>query len=235
MFVAGPVGPEPTELNLEDSANRQSRGEKTGRYSWFRRSPRHSSISERRQISLKEAILSSRSPLSWYHVPDRAIEEVRGIFVLGVLATLLVLIVEPGLQVQSRLPSEVLLLLEVLILYWGSYAFTMAIGVSYDILGVTVGRMAAWIGHSLFFYSLLATSVIAFLAVTNALPFGFKIQLLRPFGPALFFTILLLYFAGGLPRFIRYLCKQPRKLPSRGRILTEVVFVLLGVPLIVIP
>ena len=84
-------------------------------------------------------------------------EEIRGMFVIGVVATLWALLSQPSLGLSAKLPLEVVAILYIVMLYWGLYAFFMAIGMSSDILNADLAQWAAWIGHSLFRFSVVAT------------------------------------------------------------------------------
>jgi hypothetical protein len=55
-------------------------------------------------------------------------EEVRGLFVLGIIAVLIVLNTQP-------LPSVFRVLVDTLLGFWGGYAFLTVVGLSEDIFG----------------------------------------------------------------------------------------------------
>jgi len=161
-------------------------------------------------------------------------EETRGIFVLGVIATLWAVLNEPGLGVSTRLPLEAVAVLYIVMLYWGLYAFFMAIGVSSDILVIGVARWATWIGHSLFRFSLGATFAIAGIVLIDAGPFGFKIYLLHPLGLSVLSLLWVMYFVGQVPDFIRYLRAKPRRQLTRNDVITPVSFILFSIPLLIL-
>jgi hypothetical protein len=162
-------------------------------------------------------------------------EETRGIFVLGVIATLWAVINEPGLGLSSRLPLEAVAVLYIVMLYWGLYAFFMAIGMSSDIFNAELAQWAAWTGDSLFRFSVVASFAIAGIALIDAGPFGFKIFLVHPLGLSVLSVLWVLYFTGGLPYFIRYLLMKPRRQPTRDDVLTPISFVVFSLPLLILP
>lgn len=94
-------------------------------------------------------------------------EEVRGVFVIGIIATLLAI----RLAILSAEPT--VFLLDVLIAYWGLYAGLMAIGVSSDILGngeeSMLTKCAQEIGHLCFTYGAAATALVPVLMVVDYL------------------------------------------------------------------
>jgi hypothetical protein len=161
-------------------------------------------------------------------------EEIRGMFVLGVLAILLALVSQPSLGLLGKLPLEVVAILYVVMLYWGLYVFFMAIGLSSDILTVGLAQWAAWIAHSLFQFSVIASLAIGGIALIDAGPFGFKIFLIHPLGLSALSLLWVLYFSGGVPDFIRYLLKKPRQRPTRGQILRPVSFIVFSLPLLIL-
>jgi len=161
-------------------------------------------------------------------------EEIRGMFVIGVVATLWALLSQPSLGLSAKLPLEVVAILYIVMLYWGLYAFFMAIGMSSDILNAELAQWAAWIGHSLFRFSIVATFAIAGIALIDAGPFGFKIFLLHPLGLSVLSVLWVLYFAGGLPDFIRYLLTKPRRRPTKDDILTPISFIVFSFPLLIL-
>jgi hypothetical protein len=161
-------------------------------------------------------------------------EEIRGMFVLGVLAILLALVSQPSLGLLGKLPLEVVAILYIVMLYWGLYAFFIAIGLSSDILNVGLSQWAAWIGHSLFQFSVIASIAIAGIALIDAGPFGFKILLIHPLGLSVLSVLWGLYFSGGVPDFIRYLIKKPRQRPTRVQVLRPVSFIVFSLPLLIL-
>jgi hypothetical protein len=155
-------------------------------------------------------------------------------FVLGVLAIVWTILNQPSTGLFGKLPLEVVAILDIVMLYWGLYAFLMPIGFSSDILNAELAQWATWIGHSLFQFSVIASVAIAGIALIDAGPFGFKIYLIHPLGLSALSVLWVLYFSGGVPDFIRYLRKKPRRRPTKDQMLRPVSFIIFSLPLLIL-
>jgi hypothetical protein len=85
--------------------------------------------------------------------PDLAREEVRGVFVIGILAILF------SLRLDSRFALYPLKMLDVLVLYWGLYVGLASLGVSSDLLGERVARSFYRVARASFKWGILLTGV----------------------------------------------------------------------------
>lgn len=108
-------------------------------------------------------------------------EEVRGLFVLGVIATLLAIrdslnfrLVAWGFSGRD--------LTDVLIAFWGLYAFLMAIGVSGDLVRRGVARIAIVVARLMFSYGL---GVFVMIIAMLPLQFIFLAMFGEQYGPTI--------------------------------------------------
>jgi hypothetical protein len=74
-------------------------------------------------------------------------EEVRGLFVIGVIAFLIILHYDPGIRNSSE-PSLVFarMLIDILLAFWGGYAILAVVGFSEDIFGKRISEASYLVG-----------------------------------------------------------------------------------------
>jgi hypothetical protein len=89
---------------------------------------------------------------------DLTREEVRGIFVLGIIGTLLVLMTSLG-GIMFTQKSSLQVTVIGLLIYWSVYAFLMAIGVSDDIIDPRIAGFCKTAG-SLFFVLGISVTIV---------------------------------------------------------------------------
>ena len=132
---------------------------------------------------LREFIKSSTPYTSWAEWdfrPDLHKEEVRGLFVLGIIAALLAARSFLDFKIDFEVVQfTIQSLLSFMIVGWGAYAFLMALGVSQDWIGKPLAKMCyalAWlsfimgIGVSLGMIFVLATFRVFFSGLHVFLP-----------------------------------------------------------------
>ena len=106
----------------------------------------------------------------YYGLPSTKKEEIRGLFVLGVIAT--VLAFRGDLQkIVSPSGGNLGALVPVLALTWGVYAFFMTIGISDDIFKAKACRVCTSIAKSIFWLGTYYTSTLL-VVVSVSLVFG---------------------------------------------------------------
>ncbi len=140
-----------------------------------------------------------------FRAPDLRREQVRGLFVLGFLA--IILVIRDSFKIRLLADFTVLDMMNLLLLYWGTYAFLMALGLSPDIFKknfawgcATVARFLFYIGAVLMFY-LLVTAFISLL-----------LSLIAPASPPLLPYVL--GFLGSIPALMTHQ-RRGKLLPLR--------------------
>jgi hypothetical protein len=95
---------------------------------------------------------------------DWRMEEVRGIFVLGIIATLLAVRYSSGINANDAVGSIFVLAVNFLTVYWGAYIFLVSIAIPNELLDTRISYWSYVLAKSLFFVGVM-TMPIAVLVV----------------------------------------------------------------------
>lgn len=99
-------------------------------------------------------------------------EEIRGLFVLGLLAVLASVRVQYSNMtiIIGQNSLNVIVFFDLTILFWSFYAFFMAFGLSEDMLGKSIAEICRTTARAFFQFNFLALSLLGFLFAYYAYP-----------------------------------------------------------------
>lgn len=106
-------------------------------------------------------------------------EEIRGLFVLGLLAVLASIRIQSGnihyFYTIGRLTFDVISLLDFIIATWSFYAFFMVVGLSEDVVGKTISDTSRGISKLFLYVSFITlaifSSIIFYFAYQSSMPY----------------------------------------------------------------